>query len=603
MPGFSFTRTDTGLPGQLMDFVYLPNGRIMAVGKSGAIRQGNFGDADETWVPVSVTLPNLNSEVDHGLTGVALAPDFASSRQVYLLYNYAVPNCVPQPLPPGEPNGNVCGRLSRFTANDANNPTALTNEVPLVSGVPAFSATGAPNDKSHTVGTVVAAPDGTVFFGTGEASSTSQAENTSFFSDKWTSPRGKVFHVNGFDGSPAAGNPHAGAFWESRIFAVGMRNPFRFSLKPGTGTGAVPPVLYIGDVGSAKYEEINVAHGGENFGWPCYEGPLDYRNEFSGSATCQAVYAQGTAGITAPLWYYEHQQPGPGNAVIAGTFYQGSGYGPLNGSFFLADNPFGVMWTLKTDANDTLVDARRPGATTGSPGRRTPTTRPMGASACPWRSTSRPTATSSTASSTSPTSTSCRGAARTARPWPSPASPRRAVRPVRSSTSTAASAYAPSGGGLSYSWNFGDGQGTSGAVVDHSSAGLPRTNWTATLTVTAGNGQSTSTTVGWTTVHAPPAITISPNKSGPYAVGENATMTASVTGYNTADQPVAIGGDRRPVGRRDPPLPLRRGQRVSHPSVDAHAAADRHRRSACRYPTTATCRTSSSGPPARMPTG
>src|SRR5262249_20169077 len=146
---------------------------------------------------------------------------------------------------------------------------------------------------------------------------------------------GKIFHVNGSDGSPAAGNPHAGGgFWESRIFAVGMRNPFRFSLKPGTGTGAVAPVLYIGDVGSSAFEEIDVARGGENFGWPCYEGPLDYRNEFSGTPTCQAQYAQGTAGITAPLWYYAHQQPGPGNAVIAGTFYQGSGYGPLNGSFF-----------------------------------------------------------------------------------------------------------------------------------------------------------------------------------------------------------------------------------------------------------------------------
>jgi hypothetical protein len=102
--------------------------------------------------------------------------------------------------------------------------------------------------------------------------------------------------------------------------------------------------------------------------------------------------------------------------------------------------------------------------------------------------------------------------------------------------------YAPSGGGLSYSWNFGDGQGASGPVVDHSSAGLPRANWTATLTVTAVNGLSSSVNVSWSTKHACPTITLTPNKPGKYAVGETVAMTASVTGYNTADQPYPIGG-------------------------------------------------------------
>jgi glucose/arabinose dehydrogenase len=540
VPGFSFTRSDTGLPGQLMDFVYLPNGRIMAIGKSGAIRQGNFGDADEAWVPVSVSLPNLNSEVDRGLTGISLAPDFATSRQVYLLYDYAGTNCA---IPgPGEPNGNVCGRLSRFTANDANNPTALTNEVPLVSGVPAFSATGAPNDKSHTVGTVIAAPDGTVFFGTGEASSTSQAENTSFFSAQWTSPRGKIFRVNGTDGGPAPGNPHSGGYWESRIFAVGMRNPFRFSLKPNTGTGAVPPVLYIGDVGSAAFEEINVAHGGENFGWPCYEGPLDYRNEFSASPTCQAEYAQGTAGITAPLWYYPHQQPGPGNAIIAGTFYEGSNYGPLNGSFFLADNPFGVMWTLKTNANDQLVSAPS-GRDDWFAGPQNNGYPPDGGLGLPVAIHTAPDGNIQYGELDQSDIYELQGCGSQCPPVATATVTPQGGAPGTVFHFDASQSYAPSGGGLSYSWDFGDGQVGSGVAVDHSSAGLPRQNWTATLTVTASNGQSTSTTVKWSTLHAPPGIGLTPNKQGKYAVGEPVTMTADVTGYNTADQPYSIGGN------------------------------------------------------------
>ena len=113
-------------------------------------------------------------------------------------------------------------------------------------------------------------------------------------------------------------------------------------------------MLYIGDVGSDEYEEINVARGGENFGWPCYEGPNDNINE-EFAAQCPGPH--DGAGITPPLWYYAHLNPGPGNAVIGGTFYNGSNYGPLNGSYFFADNPFGVMWTLKTDGNDNLVSA------------------------------------------------------------------------------------------------------------------------------------------------------------------------------------------------------------------------------------------------------
>src|SRR6476660_3351557 len=121
VPGFSFTRTDTDLPGQLMDFTYLPSGRIMAVGKDGHITQGQFGVSP--WTPVSVSLPNLNSVRDRGLTGVALAPDFGSSRRVYLLWNYSQPGCAPSEN--GLSNNNVCGRLARYLANDVNNPTSL----------------------------------------------------------------------------------------------------------------------------------------------------------------------------------------------------------------------------------------------------------------------------------------------------------------------------------------------------------------------------------------------------------------------------------------------------------------------------------------------
>ena len=65
---------------------------------------------------------------------------------------------------------------------------------------------------------------------------------------------------------------------------MGLRNPFRIGLRPGTST------LYIGDVGWNTYEEINVAKGGENFGWPCYEGPLTFRNGYANKSACVSQY-------------------------------------------------------------------------------------------------------------------------------------------------------------------------------------------------------------------------------------------------------------------------------------------------------------------------
>ena len=316
VPGFTLgDGTGTDIPTQLTNFVYLPGDRILAIGKNGDVTQGQFGV--EPWTTVNVSFSNpINSDVDRGLVGVDLAPDYASSGHLYLYYDYGgpenpAPNCAPGET--GAAINNVCGRLSRFTANNPSNPTALTNETPVLDHLPAFSAYGIGNDQSHTVGTVLVAPDGTLFVGNGDASSFDPSvanrtyDPTSFFAQDVTSPRGKIFHINP-DGSGVSTNPFyqqgAPNSWQSRVYAYGLRNPFRFSLRPGTNT------LYLGDVGSGSYEEIDVAHGGENFGWPCYEGPLNYRNEFSGDQFCTNQYNQGTAGIVPPLVTYAH---GPTN--------------------------------------------------------------------------------------------------------------------------------------------------------------------------------------------------------------------------------------------------------------------------------------------------
>jgi hypothetical protein len=105
----------------------------------------------------------------------------------------------------------------------------------------------------------------------------------------------------------------------------------------------------------------------------------------------------------------------------------------------------------------------------------------------------------------------------------------------------ASQTYDVEGSPLNFSWNFGDSQGASGAIVDHSSGGLPRQNWTAKVTVSDG-AKSTAVDVAWSTLHAPPSISVTPDKPGGYKVGDTATLTANPVGYDTSDQPYPLGG-------------------------------------------------------------
>ena len=106
---------------------------------------------------------------------------------------------------------------------------------------------------------------------------------------------------------------------ERRIVAYGLRNPFRFTVRPGTNE------LWVGDVGWGAWEEIDRVDNPratpvKNFGWPCYEGP----NRQSGWDAldvnlCESLYAQA-GGLTAPFYAYHHAaQVVPSETCPAGS--------------------------------------------------------------------------------------------------------------------------------------------------------------------------------------------------------------------------------------------------------------------------------------------
>ena len=84
---------------------------------------------------------------------------------------------------------------------------------------------------------------------------------------------GTILRIDPVTGAAAAGNPLIGDADVNarRIIASGLRNPFRFTFRPGTSE------IWLGDVGWGTTEEINrlpsLGAPVENYGWPCYEGP------------------------------------------------------------------------------------------------------------------------------------------------------------------------------------------------------------------------------------------------------------------------------------------------------------------------------------------
>jgi glucose/arabinose dehydrogenase len=551
-PGFniaSFSDLGNVISGGVTDFAYLPSGQIVAISKTGFVGVGPPPGGAGTWTRLAVNgvadAPvSVNSDGDRGLVGLALSSDFSTSRHVYLLYDYnATGNCNLAEGP-----GTVCGRLSRWTLDDANNPTNIGAEAVIIDDLPSYSPTQPGNgDNSHTVGTVLVAPDGSLFVGNGDASSYNVPDQTSFQAQNLDSPRGKIFRINP-DGTGVSTNPFYGqnpdpSSWRSRIFAYGLRNPFRFSLKPGTSA-----TLYIGHVGSSSREAIDVAKGGENFGWPCYEGELTFRNGFSTDAKCVSVYSGQTPypNLTAPLWDYAHYGQQGGNAIIGGVFYTGTAYGSYNGAYFFGDNPAGVIWNLRTDAQDALVSAPLLNQDMTPPLQNGVPTDAFGTSV------GYPTAFHNAPNGDIvygdilqnriyEVQFGCLGGicAPVVQASVTPV----AGGPGTSFTFDASASYDPNSPALplTYAWDFGDGRGASGPVVTHSSAGLPRQNWVATVTVTNGV-RSNTFELPWSTLHAPPSLSLTPDSPGLYRVGQPVTITANATGFDTSDAPYPIGG-------------------------------------------------------------
>ena len=276
-------------------------------------RAGKVYLIDQNGLKLSAPLLDISEEVgdwgDHGLLGFALHPDFLNNGHFYLLYvvdrhhlfyhdtNLYNPDA-------NEYNNATIGRITRYTADGATNfKTLIPDSRKVLLGD--STGNGFPiNFKIHSVGSLVFGEDGTLLASCGDTAFSLNAdtgshtetfyqqalidgilkpkENIGSFRSQLTDClNGKIIRIDPETGLGLPSNP----FFEtsnpdapqSKVWAMGFRNPFRFSIRPGSGSSdpnsGNPGSLYVGDVGAGKFEELNIVKtGGQNFGWPLYEG-------------------------------------------------------------------------------------------------------------------------------------------------------------------------------------------------------------------------------------------------------------------------------------------------------------------------------------------
>jgi glucose/arabinose dehydrogenase/chitodextrinase len=495
--GFATERVATVPPFTLVGMAFAPDGRMFVWQKNGVVRVIKNGQLLPT--PFIDLSAKVNTFDDRGFWGLAFDPQFASNGRIYMTYTFENG---------GDPNSTAprTARLVRVTADPANPDVALPGSEQVILGsvgTPPCSALPPSADcigsdgGSHTLGSLRFAADGTLFVGVGDGS---DGDANSLRAQDLTSPNGKILRINP-DGTAPSDNPFYDGTnsWRSKVWAYGLRNPFGYSIQPGTDE------IYMGEVGWNTWEEVDHGPAGTNFGWPCYEGngPQPFFQANFG-AQCALIGA-----VTPPLYTYDHSF---GSAAIGGPFYTGAVYpAQYHDNFFFADYSGNWIQRVVFDANHHPVsvqpfatDVQSPvNLTLGPDGmiyylsfttgeiRRIRYNGPVAAAAA-----------------TTPTY---------------------GYSPLSVAFSSAGSSN-PGGGQLSYLWDFGDGTTSTAANPSHTYTSSTVRTFTARLTVTSQSGASSTDTVSVTVGSTPPTPSISAPVSGTTVYpGQTVTYRGSAT--------------------------------------------------------------------------
>jgi glucose/arabinose dehydrogenase len=272
--------------------------------------------SSDSFLDISNKIRTQGSE--QGLLGIALDPNFSNNGIFYLNYSNRDGDTVIARYEANE---------DRYTANPDTEQIILTQKQPY---------------SNHNGGNLVFGPDGMLYIGLGDGGSGGDPE---LRSQNPETLLGKMLRISVQDQEIYAipsDNPYQGGGGRPEIWAMGLRNPWRYSFDRLTGD------LWIADVGQGNWEEINFTPAnpepGLNFGWYYREGTHPFKGE-----------PPDPSELIDPVYEYDHSM---GSCSVTGGFvYRGELLPDWYGVYLFGDFCNGKIWgILKTENGNWQVD-------------------------------------------------------------------------------------------------------------------------------------------------------------------------------------------------------------------------------------------------------
>jgi hypothetical protein len=272
----------------------------------------------EPFLDIDSKVIATSGQSERGLLGLAFHPDYANNGYFYVNY---IAN-----------DGNT--RVSRFSVDPGDPDKGDPNsELQLMTINQPFS--------NHNGGDLNFGPDGYLYIGMGDGGSANDPQNNSQNRQSWL---GKMLRIDVDNGMPYAippDNPFADDdFTLDEIWALGLRNPWRFSFDRETGD------MWIADVGQNEWEEVDFqpanSLGGENYGWRCYEADDPFI-----TSGCEP-----SDSMTFPVAKYPHPGGFQCASITGGYVYRGSANPDLYGWYLYGDFCFQEIWGVRFDGSE-----------------------------------------------------------------------------------------------------------------------------------------------------------------------------------------------------------------------------------------------------------
>lgn len=282
-------------------FLTAPRGdtnRLFVVEQRGTIKV--LDRATGNMLSTFLTVTGIASGEEQGLLGLAFDPNYTANGRFYTQYT--------------DTNGAII--IARFLASPTDSNVAAPGSQVILVTIPH------PTFANHNGGMLAFGPDGCLYAAVGDGGGSGDPNDNA---QNLASRLGKILRIDPTTGTACTSgtiNPFVLSGGNQLIWSYGLRNPWRFSFDGDD--------LYIGDVGQAAREEIDVSQGpnagrGLNYGWRLMEGSLC----FNPTTNCN------NGALTLPILEYTHDNGAC--SVTDGYVYRGQTAPAIQGTYFYAD--------------------------------------------------------------------------------------------------------------------------------------------------------------------------------------------------------------------------------------------------------------------------